>query len=103
LSLQEIFMGLRADRCRGTTIHIGELDLQCPGDRGRNLVLNRKQVAELAVEGLRPQICVTGRFDQLGSNPDAIARSAHAAFKHVGDTKLGGNLGDVQRFTPERK
>ena len=58
-------------------------DLELLHHVGRDLVLDREDVVELAVVGLRPQVRVGAGLDQLRRDPHRVARLAHRAFQHV--------------------
>ena len=71
-----------------------ELHLELLDDGLGDLVLDRENVGQVAVEALGPEMAVTGPFDQLGVDPD-LARLAHAALDHIFDAEL---LGVCSRF-----
>ena len=58
-------------------------DLELLDHVGRDLVLDREDVVELAVVGLRPQVRVGAGVDQLRGDPHRVAGLAHRAFEHV--------------------
>jgi hypothetical protein len=46
-----------------------QLDVDFARDRGRRIILERQNVARVALEPLRPQMLVRERVDQLRGNP----------------------------------
>ena len=52
-------------------------------DLAGDLVLDRKDIFEAAVVGVRPQVRAVGCAYQLRGDADLVAGLAHAAFKHV--------------------
>ena len=56
------------------------------GGRLGDLVLHGKDVSEIAVVTLGPDMLAALGFDQLRSDADAIAGFAQAAFEHIADT-----------------
>jgi hypothetical protein len=54
-------------------------------DRVGDLALHGEDVVELAVVGLRPQVAVVHRVDELRGDAHLVAGLAHAAFEDVAD------------------
>ena len=69
-----------------------------------DLVLHRKNVRDLAVVALGPDMVSGGAVDQLGGDPHPVARSSHAAFEHIAHAKLAADLLhiDSTAFVSER-
>ena len=79
------------------------VSLSCFDHRGRDLVLDREDVVELAVVGLRPQVRVGAGADQLRGDPHRVARLAHGAFEHVRHVQRARDLRDRDLFALERE
>ena len=75
-----------------------QLEIECDGDAGRDLILQREQVGGIALEPLRPQMRIGLGVDQLRVDADLVARAAHAPFEHIADRKLAADLFGVDRF-----
>ena len=67
-------------------------------DRAHHLVLDRKDVFELAVVVLGPSMAPRSSVDQLRRDADAVAASAHAAFQHIAYAQLAPDLAHVNRL-----
>src|SRR5215470_893008 len=65
----------------------GQRDLQRPGNRLRDVVLNGKDVRQLALVPFGPQVTAVSGSNQLRRHTNAVARLAHAAFEYVRDAK----------------
>src|SRR5712692_2494910 len=66
----------------------------CLGD----LVLHRKDVREIAVVALGPDVVAGFGLDQLRGDADAVAGFTQAAFEHVAHAKLAPDLAKVRGF-----
>ena len=62
------------------------------------LVLNGKDVGELAVVAAGPDMSATLRFDELGGDADAVARAANAAFEDIADAEFAANSAHIDRL-----
>ncbi len=71
--------------------------LEGAGDLCRKLLLNRENVAELAIVGFGPDMFVGGRADELAGHTHLVAGPPHTALKHIVDSQLLGNLPDGLR------
>src|SRR5208282_2311958 len=71
------------------------------GGAGGDLVLHRKNIGEVAVIALGPEMPAGRRLDQLRGHPHSIAGLAHAAFKHVAHAQLAPDLFHVDRAALE--
>ena len=69
-----------------------EIDPDLFGDRARDVVLQRERFAQIAIIGIRPQVLVVARFDQLGRDPNLIARAQHRAFHDGVHVQLARDL-----------
>src|SRR5437762_5941843 len=58
----------------------------------RNLALDRKQVVQIAIVLLRPDVGVRARVDQLRAHMKPGADSPDAALQHMGDSQLVADL-----------
>ena len=67
-------------------------------DPARDLVLQREQVADVAVEALGPEMRVGRGVDQLGVDANPVLRSLDTAFQHVTHAELTADLFRVDRF-----
>src|SRR6516162_718266 len=73
-------------RCRA--IKAEELDLQRSGHRERYFILHRKNIGNLAVIGVRPELKPVARSSQIHSNAEVVALAAHASLQDAGDGEL---------------
>jgi hypothetical protein len=69
----------------------------------RDLVLDREDVVELAVVGLRPQVRVGPGADQLRRDTHRVAGLAHRAFEHIGNVQRARDLRDAGLLALERE
>ena len=67
------------------------------GDHLGNLALDSKNVREVAVIGLTPQVRVVAGIDQLRIDSHMIRNALHAPFQNIGDTKFLGDLAKIAR------
>ena len=65
-----------------------EGDRNPPGD----LVLQREQIARIALEPLGPDMRVGRGVDQLGRDSNPLARALNAAFEHIAHAELSPDL-----------
>jgi len=103
LGLQECLIGCKDRRISIWASPIRELYPQGSNDRGRYLVLYRKNVAHLPVVSLRPQVYSIRSTDQLPGNAQAIARTAHAALEYMIDSERIRNSTDILFLAPKGK
>ena len=75
-----------------------QLELQRLDDRFRDLVLQREDVAQVAVVALGPDVVAGGAIDQLRGDAHAAARLAHAALEHVLHLELARHLRHVDEL-----
>src|SRR5580698_462248 len=69
-----------------------ELRLDRRHNRFGDLVLHREYVGEIAIVALSPDVAAGRSVVELRGNPHAVTHLAHAAFDHITDTELLGNL-----------
>ena len=70
-------------------------DLELLDHRRGDLVLHREDVVELPVPGVRPQVRVRARLDQLRGDAHLVAGPAHRAFEDVRNIEPLGDLRDL--------
>src|SRR4051812_9857535 len=63
--------------------------------RSRDLLVDREDVAQLALVTFRPQMAAVRDIDELHCHPDSIPRLAHAALDHLADVQQPPNLANV--------
>ena len=78
-------------------------DLELLDHVGGDLVLDREDVVELAVVGLRPKVRVGAGLDQLRRDPHRVARLAHRAFEHVRHVQRPRDLRNRNLLALERE
>ena len=100
LQVERVGLGIGRARLRRRA---EQRDLELLDHVGRDLVLDREDVVELAVVGLRPQVRVGAGLDQLRRDPDRVARLAHRAFQHVRHVQRARDLRDRNLFAFERE
>jgi hypothetical protein len=66
----------------------------------RDLVLQRKQIARVAVQAVGPQMRVGLGIDQLGAHTDPVARPLDAPFQHIAHSQLAPDLPCISRSVP---
>src|SRR5437868_1802437 len=72
-----------------------EPELQSPGDRARQLVLDRKDVLQFAVIRLGPEMVTVPYTDQLGHDPQRVAVAAYTPLENSADAELLADLADA--------
>ena len=80
LQVKRVRLGIGRARLRRRA---EQRDLELLDHVRRDLVLDREDVVELAVVGLRPQVRVGAGLDQLRRDPHRVAGLAHRAFQHM--------------------
>ena len=68
-----------------------------------NLVLNRKDVRELAIETLGPELIAVLGVDELRRDAHAVARLSNAALESRSDPQPPADLGDLEILCPEKR
>ena len=96
-------VGLRVGLARLRRRAAEQLDLQFHDHGRRDLVLDGEDVAEIAVECLRPGMRTVGGANELRGDANAICGLAHAAFEQVRDAELPCDLRGADRPPPERE
>ena len=100
LQIERVRLGIGRARLRRRA---EQRDLELLDHVGRDLVLDREDVVELAVVGLRPQVRVGAGLDQLRRDPHRVARLAHRAFQHVRHVQRARDLRDPDLLAFERE
>ena len=72
-------------------------DLERVNDPVGNVVLHLKDIYQIAVVPVRPQVAATGRIDELRCDTNALGRPANRAFEHRLHAKLAADGADVDR------
>src|SRR4030095_3366044 len=80
-----------------------KLGLDRTGDPLGNLVLDRKDIRQLKIAPLRPDIAAVTRVDELRRNAQPKCGLANASVQHVTRAKLASRLQDVRLFALESK
>jgi hypothetical protein len=80
--------------------HFGQLHFRRHGrnDSAGHILLHREHVFQCAIEMFRPELVAVDRVDQLGSDPQAVAGLAGAAFEHVMHAEFAGHLTNIGGF-----
>ena len=65
------------------------------GDLLRDFALDGKHIGDLAVVVFGPEVGVPAGTNQLSGDTDAIARTLRAAFDHVSDPQLVGDVAHI--------
>ena len=73
-------------------------DLQGIDDGPRDLILERKYVAEITVVALGPHMMPTHPVDQLRGDSNATTRLAYTPFQHMRNAQLPRRFADVHRL-----
>ncbi len=84
-------------RSRLSACGLGDENLRChrADDAVRDLVLKRKDISQLAIVFIRPQMIAVDRIDQLAGHAHAIGGPAYAALQDVPHAELGGDVADI--------
>src|SRR5262249_35791060 len=69
----------------------------------RNLVLQREQIASVAVKPLRPEMRIGLGIDQLGVDADLFPRPTDASFEYVAHAQFAADLLCVHLLVPVRE
>ena len=72
-----------------------QLGLQSAGDPRGDLVLQRKQIADIAVEPFGPELGAGFGIDQLDIDPHRLFRALHAAFDDITHPELAADFAGV--------
>src|SRR5262249_44042506 len=90
-SAQEVLIGVQVVRGltpRTLLLSLRELDLQSRHNLARDLVLYGKDVLQLPVIPVSPQVIPRGGIYQLRGDAHSVACFAHAAFQHIAHPEL---------------
>src|SRR4029077_4051486 len=85
--------------CQRLLLATGELRPQRLCDSFGDLALNPKDVSQLAIVGIGPQVGIGLRVNQLHIDPDLVGRSLYTTLQNVGYPKLLRDLGEIARLT----
>ena len=77
---------------RPCRLRADQLDIERVPDPTGDLVLHGKQIADLMVEPLGPNMCVGRGIDQLGIDAHLISRPRDASFEHIAHAQLAADL-----------
>ena len=88
----------RFDRIEHRCFARAQLDLQGVNDPPGDLVLDREDVAQFAIEAVGPKMSAGFRVDQLRGDPYPIAGAADAPFEHGADAEFTGHHAYVDRL-----
>ena len=105
-SAQDIFIGGEVVGGFGedaVPLEAGELDRCCCCDAPSNVILHAKDVLDLGVVGLGPDVPPRCGLTQLGVDPNAIRSAANAAFQQVARVEPAPDLGRRQVLALELK
>ena len=94
-ALDQIVTGEAPARRCPTLLYFHDLRLDRSRDARRDVVLNREEIAELAIVAFRPNVVPGQRVDELGSDADPVPGLADAPFQHVAGAELLADLLDV--------
>lgn len=94
-ALEIVVVCTRIARGRVRSVRGVQGQRQACHDAAGNLVLDGKDVAPAAIPGLRPEMRVGVRFDQLGRDADPLAGLADAALDDMTDAQSLGDRRDV--------
>src|SRR5439155_12350651 len=83
--------------------HIGQRDVQCLRDSGRDLRLNCEGVFKLSVVRLRPRRRTGRRIDELRRDADSIGRLPYSALENISDVELFGDSPEIGIGSLERE
>src|SRR4030095_1579545 len=83
---------------QGLLLATGELGLQRLRDSFGDLALDAKDVSQLPVIGVCPEVGISLRVNQLHTDPHLVGHFLHAALKNVRYAKLLGDLGEIGRL-----
>src|SRR5205823_1350263 len=72
-----------------------DFGLEVVGDRVRDLALDCKNICQIAVVAFRPKMRVCPGVNQLRGYANAVPGALHAAFEHVRNAELLGDLAQV--------
>src|SRR6516225_3451540 len=73
-------------------LSIGQFEVERNSDAVGDVVLQCEQIADIAVELLRPQMCIRLGVDQLSVDAHFAARPPDASLEHIADAQLAADL-----------
>ena len=80
-----------------------KLDLESPGDRLGDLILDCEDVRLLAVVALGPEMKTVGHVDELRHDSDVVARRANTPFENMPDVEPPADLPELDVAAPEEE
>ena len=90
----EVFSRLRIDN---RFLCGRELGLQLLGNGFGDLALDGKDIGQIAIVGLRPEMRIVTRIDELRVNANLARGALHAALQHMRDAELLRDLAQIAR------
>src|ERR1700724_1232114 len=75
-----------------TSTHLRELVVKCESDASGDFILHLKQVCDVTVEALGPQMATSLSFYQLYAHSNPVLGATHAALHNVAHVQLAPNL-----------
>src|SRR5437762_3532222 len=89
--------------CQRLTLRRRQFDLQLVNDVAGNFVLNLKNIFEVAVIPLGPQLVTVACVDELGADAYAMTASTHASLQKCADVEQLTDLSDPEQFPLQRE
>src|SRR5215471_9825990 len=77
-----------------------QLEVQRDCQPSRDRILQREEIARIAIEPLGPQMRVAFGIDELGVDADLVAQATDAPFQQITDPQLTANLLGIDRLVP---
>src|SRR5687767_14163116 len=71
---------------------LAELDFESADDLPRDLLLHAKNIPQLGLVALGPEVLVGAGIDQLCGDAKTLATPSHTPFEDVSDSQLPGDL-----------
>src|ERR1700728_113405 len=78
-----------------TSPHLRELVMECESDASGDFILHLKQVCDVTVEALGPQMAAGLGLYQLYAHSNPVLGATHTALHHVAHVQLAPNLRGV--------
>src|SRR5215471_10794621 len=73
--------------------------LDSGGDARSDVVLHRKDIGQVAVVSLSPEMGAGGNIDKLAADAHPLPGPAHATFEDITDAKVTANLPEIDGFS----
>ena len=84
--------------CDGGAFALRNFRLELGGDRPGDFALNGKEIRDIAIVGLRPEVGIGAGIDELRVDAQMIAGALHAAFEEMRHAEFLSDLPQVTRF-----